>query len=66
MKTEFVYQYRGEDCIWEVVKQFGNGWLCKVTSGQYAGEQANFQWETVRFGQLRLREIRLAGGAAVC
>jgi hypothetical protein len=60
----FLYTLRGIDCEFEVVKQYSNGWLCRVVNGPVIGEELVFQLQTIRIGELRLRSLVGAGAVA--
>lgn len=53
---QFLYFFRGEDVVFEVVKRGGTDkWLCRATEGSFAGEELLFAWETIQYCQQRLK-----------
>jgi len=53
-KMTFLCEYEGEDCLWQIVKRFGEKWLCeKVDTPEI---KAKFSERTIQFGQFRLQQ----------
>jgi len=50
----FLYMDRGIDQEFEVIKPYSRGWLCRVVRGPLLDDELVFDWETIRFGQVRL------------
>lgn len=63
-KIRFLYDLRGAECEFEVVKPFRDGWLCSVVVGPFIGEELVFQQRTIRVGQKRLALSRKTGAEA--
>ncbi len=55
-EIRFMYDIQGQPATWLVIKQYGRGWLCEVVDGPQRGRRAEFAAETIRFGQMRLKE----------
>lgn len=49
----FLYPLRGEDCLWAVVDDVDDVYLCRVVEGIHEGIEARFCNDAVVFGQMR-------------
>lgn len=61
--SEFIYDIKGKTLKWKVIEPRGRGFLCEIIEGPEKGTRAEFATVTIRFGQLRLKQM--AGEAPV-